>query len=251
MKTVIIDNEAAVIKWLQTALNENCPQVTVCATASSVKTGIETINKYHPDLIFLDIEMDDGFGFDIIDALPFPPKVIFITAHSHYALKAIKASALDYLLKPIDPKELVQAVEKAYTTKTAPDFANADIKGLLKELLHNDESAVKRLVLRDYERVFIVLVEDIIRCEADGKYTRFKLKKDPDILVSKNLKTYEDLLSNSGFIRCHHSHLVRIDGIKSFSKNLLELNLSNGETIPVSTRKKDSVIIALEALGKG
>lgn len=250
MKTVIIDNEAAIIKWLQIALSENCPQITVCATANSVKTGIEVIEEHQPDLIFLDIEMDDGLGFDIIDALPEPPKIVFITAHSHYALKAIKASALDYLLKPIDPKELVQAVEKANTTSTTPDFSNADLKGLLQELLYND-SSVKRLVLRDYERVFIVPVEDIIRCEADGKYTRFKLKKDPDILVSKNLKTYEELLINSGFIRCHHSHLVRIDGIKSFSKNLLELNLSNGETIPVSTRKKESVVIALDALGKG
>ena len=117
-------------------------------------------------------------------------------------------------------------------------------------MLHID-STIKRIVLRDYERVFVVQVEDIIRCEADGKYTRFKLQKDPDILVSKNLKTYEDLLGNSGFIRCHHSHLVRIQGIKYFSKNLLELNLSNGETIPVSTRKKEIVVAALEALGKG
>lgn len=250
MKTVIIDNEATVIQWLQIALSENCPQVVVCATANSVKTGIEAIKEHTPDLIFLDIEMDDGFGFDIIDALALPPKVVFITAHSHYALKAIKASALDYLLKPIAPKELVLAVEKAQTQSVIPDFSNNDIKGLLRDLLHID-STIKRIVLRDYERVFVVQVEDIIRCEADGKYTRFKLQKDPDILVSKNLKTYEDLLGNSGFIRCHHSHLVRIQGIKYFSKNLLELNLSNGETIPVSTRKKEIVVAALEALGKG
>lgn len=250
MKTVLIDNEEAVLNWLKHLITDNCPQVSICGTANSVRTGIEAIKEHQPDLIFLDIEMDDGLGFDIIEALPTPPQVVFITAHSHYALKAIKASALDYLLKPIEPKELIQAVEKAQATRSVPTIPNTDFKALIKELLSNTDE-VKRLVLRDYERVFVVQVDEIIRCEADGKYTRFKLVNDPDILVSKNLKTYEELLENSGFIRCHHSHLVRIDSVKSFSKNLLELNLSNGETIPVSTRKKETVISALEALGKG
>ena len=248
MKAIIIDNEPAVVQSLRVLLEENHPEINILAETDSVEDGIADIQKHNPDIVFLDIELNDGLGFDVLSNVKTNFNVIFITAHSHYALQAIKASALDYLLKPISPADLAEAIDKAKQQKNNTYIGEENsLKSVIQEVLEQQKD-LKRLVLRDFEKVYVVQVEDIIRCEADGKYTKFRLKNDPDILVSKNLKTYEDLLEHSGFIRCHHSHIVQLAGIKSFSKNLLELNLANGETIPVSTRKKEDVLKALEGL---
>lgn len=247
MKAILIDNEPAVIQTLRIVLEENHPNINIVAEADSVEEGVEAIQTHKPDIVFLDIELNDGLGFEVLNQTDKSFNVIFITAHSHYALQAIKASALDYLLKPVAPSDLAEAISKAKQQNILKVKDKDSLKAVIQEVLEQKEG-VKRIVLRDFERVYVVLVKDIIRCEADGKYTKFKLKNDPDILVSKNLKTYEDLLENSGFIRCHHSHIVQLASIKSFSKGLLELNLSNGETIPVSTRKKDALLQGLEGL---
>lgn len=248
MKAILIDNEPAVVQSLRILLEENHPEINILAEADSVEDGVAAIQKHKPDIVFLDIELNDGLGFDVLSNVAANFNVIFITAHSHYAMQAIKASALDYLLKPVSPAELSEAIDKAKQQQNNTYVDDKDsLKSVIQEVLEQQEG-VKRLVLRDFEKVYVVQVEDIIRCEADGKYTKFRLKNDPDILVSKNLKTYEDLLEHSGFIRCHHSHMVQLKSIKSFSKNLLELNLANGETIPVSTRKKEAVLQGLEGL---
>lgn len=244
MQAVIIDNEKKIRASLKKLIEIYCPSVSVVGEATGCSSGKALILEKQPDLIFLDIEMDDGLGIDLAKSLPeLQGDIIFITAHDKYALDAFKCSALDFLLKPIDPEDLVNAIEKARSKSQTIDLQKRI--QVLEEHLSKQEST--KIVLSDSESIYVVKIGDILWCCAEGSYTRFVLADNREILVSKNLKAYEDILDEKKFIRTHHSYLININHISRFERSeggILVMN--NGGTLPVSVRKKDKLMQVLK-----
>jgi two-component system, LytTR family, response regulator len=243
MKTltaVIIEDIEDARLALSQDLADYCPEVLVIGEANGVVSGIKLLKNHKPDIIFLDIQMGDGTGFDLLEIIgEGSSKVIFTTASDAYGIKAIKYSALEYLLKPIDPDELKKAVHKAKVA-THPDNQT---KGL--EILSNQlqNQTTDRLALNTQDRITVVKIQDIIRCESDVNYTHFYFKDGSNVLVTKTLKEFDSLLGDRGFVRVHQSHLVNVNHIKELVKaDGGTLKLSDGSSVPVSTRKKQEVI---------
>ncbi|MBT2562589.1 LytR/AlgR family response regulator transcription factor [Pedobacter sp. ISL-64] len=248
MKAILIDDEISNLENLRTLLQKHCSQVTIIAAAQNINDAVDAIEKYSPDLVFLDIQMGEQTGFDVLKLLPTRNfEVIFVTAYDQYGIQAVKFAALDYLLKPIDIEELINAVNKA-EHKMAAQIQNIQLDFLLQQL-KKPETNVSKIALQMQSEIRYVALSEIIRCEADNTYTRFFLSSNEKILVSKSLKEYADLLRPSGFLRTHQSHLVNPKYVKSWLKEdggiLL---LSSGEKIPVSKPNKDSVKQALQKL---
>jgi two-component system LytT family response regulator len=248
MKTLLIDNEPALLRGLETLLKMYCPEIAVVAKAEGVESGLQAILKWQPELVFLDVEMDDGTGMDLLRKLPQRSfQVVFITAYDHYALDAFRFSAIDYLLKPVDPDELMEAVARARSAQHSHHLQ--DRLNVLLENMAQIDLPHKKIVLRDAENLYIVEVQEIVRCLAEGAYTRFFLDSGEEILVSKNLKGYEQLLSNYGFFRSHHAHLVNLHYLKRFSKaDGGMLILRDGSELPVSSRRKAMLMEVLANL---
>ncbi len=248
IKALIIDDERRSRDTLRGMLEKYCDDVEVLGEADGMRTGIEGIRKLNPDVVFLDIQMPDGSGFrllELLDEINF--EVIFTTAYDQFAIKAIRYSALDYLLKPIVPAELKNAVSKV-ERKKSDGTINRHIKVLLENLKDNNQAS-KRIVLSTSEGMHIIDIRDIIRCESDDYYTRFFIRDRKPILVSKTLKEHEEMLGEYGFIRPHKSHLVNISYIKSFIKtDGGYILLNDGTTVPVSRRKREKTIQELSHL---
>jgi two-component system LytT family response regulator len=242
LRTLIIDDEKQAISALKADIKFHCSDLEIVGEAYSVKDAIAKIRALEPELIFLDIQLIDGTGFDILDAIDNSRlKVIFTTAYSQFAIKAIKFSALDYLLKPIDAEELTAAVKRAREL-TQPQQATEqyDILKQQTDLLHAGE---KKIVLKDSKSIYFVKVADIIRCEANGSYTDVYTAEPTKIIVSKPLKELEGMLEPYGFIRTHHSHLVNLHQAKRVDKaDGGTLHLNDGSSIPISQRKWEQVI---------
>ena len=246
MRAVIVDDEPSLRESTKTLLGIYCPDIEVVGEADGVKSGIDQIQQLQPDLAFLDIEMKDGLGFDIIHAFPQRNfSVIFVTGHNEYAVKAFKFSALDYILKPIDPDDLERAVEKA---KENHEKALSGIQ--LKALESNlSKGALSKVILKDSEKIYLVDTSEIIRCESSDNYTRFYLTADRQILVSTTLKEYENMFSGSYFFRCHQSHMINLSFFDHYDKREGgSVVMKNGDVLPVSTRKKDHLMKALQEL---
>jgi two-component system, LytTR family, response regulator len=246
MKALVIDNEETVRMGLVEMIELFCPQIDEIETAVSVVTGVEHIQKYRPDILFLDVELDDGTGFDILSQLSSMPfQLIFTTAHNQYAIKAFQFSALDYLLKPINPELLRNSVQKA-----AQNVRNNDLQlqlQILMQQLAMSKEMYKKIVLKDSNSTYFVKLDDIIFCQAEGTYTKFYIKDSAPILISKNLKEYESLLEPLGFLRTHHSYLVNPEKIKTYEKKESgSLVVEGDHLIPVSKRKKDFILKILE-----
>ena len=245
MRAVLIDDEISNLENLRTLLEKHCPQVTILATAQSVSEAVDTIEKQLPDLVFLDIQMGDQTGFNVLNMLPSRNfEVIFVTAYDQYGIQAVKFAALDYLLKPIDIEELIIAVNKV-EDKLATKVSTAQLDFLLHEL-KKPAANMGKIALQMQSEIRYIALSEIIRCEADNTYTHFFLASGEKILVSKSLKEYADLLLPKGFLRTHQSHLVNPKYVKSWLKEdggiLL---LISGEKIPVSKPNKDNVKQAL------
>ena len=244
MKIIIVDDEPSVRNSISAILNEKYPGFNILASVGSVKEGYQAILENHPDLIFLDVEMPDGTGFDLLNKLPeIDFKVIFITAHQEYALGAIKVSALDFVLKPFDTSEICRAVDKANTI-----INNEEEQLKLKVLQENLENrkVLKRIILHTAENLHLVAVRDIIRAEADSNYTRFVLGDGKRIMVSRTIKEYDTLLSGSGMIRVHQSHLVNVAWVDRFVKrDGGYLLMKDNSKIPVSQNLRKQVIQAI------
>lgn len=247
MKTLLIDNEPVLIRGLHQLLELYCPSVEVIGTANGVESGKDAIQRLKPELVFLDVEMNDGTGMDLMSQLPQRDfQLVFVTAYDHYALDAFKFSAIDYLLKPVDPDELIEAVRRAQAQR-AQDGMQAQMRVMLDNLTQPDQKQ-KKIVLSDADNLHIVSVADIIRCMAEGAYTRFFLQSGEEILVSRNLKAYDQLLADYGFFRPHHSHLINLAFIKRFSKaDGGMLIMQDGSELPVASRRKGTL---LELLGR-
>jgi len=230
IRAIIIDDIAEARAVLKSDLENYCPSIEVVGEAEGVVTGAKCINELKPDLVFLDIQMKDGSGFDLLEILPIKNfKLIFTTASDEYALKAFKFSAVDYLLKPIDPDELMEAVNRVEHQEKASERIS-----LLKENLAHP----KRIALNTLDKIHIVQVAEIVRCESSVNYTMFYFTDDTKSLVTKTLKEFDQLLSDHDFIRVHQSHLINVKFIKGFTKSDGYIFLKDGTKIPVSTRKK-------------
>lgn len=245
-RAVIIDDSEGARANLLDDLKSYCPEIEVVGQADGVLSGAKLLRKKDPDLVFLDIHMGDGDGFDLLEVIgEHHFAVIFTTASDAHAIRAFKFSAIDYLLKPIDPDELQEAVQKALRSDSSQRV------DMLKNSLHSQSGGQEKIALHTQDKVIIVDLGSVVRCESDVNYTKFYLVDDKPILVTRTLKEFDELLSDSGFIRVHQSHLVNLRHVKEFVKaDGGHLNMSDGSWVPVSTRRKAMVLGKIESLGR-
>lgn len=248
MKVLVVDNDALIRSSLVGLIRSNFPEIASVSEAGGVKEGLNQIRILDPDLVFLDVEMDDGTGFDLLNQLPdFRFQLVFVTAFNKYAVDAFKFSAIDFILKPVESTELIEAVHRA--TESLKNQQIAEQLEVMKSALKDLRSADQKIVLRDNKSLYFVKVSDIFHCEAQGSYTTFFLQDGSQIVVSRPLKEYENLLEEFGFVRSHHSHLVNIKRITRLDKaDGGLLILENGNSVPVSQRKWDHIMEVLDKL---
>ncbi len=247
LKTVIIDDEKNGRDVICNLLTLCCKNIEVVAEADSVKAGIEVIRKFQPDIVMLDVQMPDGTGFDLLKQLgTINFKIIFITAYEEYAIKAFQYSAIDYILKPVSPEHLVVAVNKTENVIEG-EQTNLKVNALLSNL-NSVSREIKKIVLRTAERIYAIDVRDIIRCESDGSYTRFYLTDGKKILVSRQLKEFDEILNGGSFIRIHQSHLINFEHFDYFEKTDDMAVMKDKSAIPVATRKKEALLKLIEGI---
>jgi two-component system LytT family response regulator len=242
LNVVIIEDEAHGQETLKNLLKDYCENIEIAGIAGSVKEGIKAIEAIKPDLIFLDIELHTGTGFEILENVHrYDFEVIFTTAYENYAIKAIKFSAIDYLLKPIDISELRDAVDKV-RKRREQSLENHKLLNFLKNLRGQNDSQ-KIITLSTSEAMEFIPVADIIKLEANGSYTTFYLKQGRSLLVSKNLKEYENLLSEHGFFRVHHSCVINLNQVERYVKSEGgSIILKDGSQADISQKKKEKFL---------
>ncbi|MEM7655824.1 MAG: LytTR family DNA-binding domain-containing protein [Bacteroidota bacterium] len=240
IRTVLIDDEAAARLSMRHLLGSCCPRIEVIGEADSVESGIQLLETSQPDLVFLDVKLQPGSGFDILQAVaPLSFEVIFVTAHNEFAIRAIRFSALDYLLKPVDAEELIHAVERLeQPSDAAPVDSQLEI---FKDALN---AQFGRIILPTLEGFVVVELKEVVRCEADRNYTHFHMESGKKLTISRTLKYYEQLLSESGFVRVHQSHLVNLGQIREYKRRKKGglLFLQEGSEIPVSDSRKEDLM---------
>ncbi|MBK6987445.1 MAG: response regulator transcription factor [Bacteroidetes bacterium] len=245
LKLIIVDDEKRVRTSLRHLITMYYPSAEIVAEAGDVEEAYSEIIKHSPDVVLLDIQLSGRTGFDLLRKLvPVNFKLIFITAFDQYAIQAFKFSAIDYLLKPVNPEDLVSALHKASTLIDKKDLS-LKIDTLLNNMGSNSLEP-KKILLKTQETVYLVNLSDIIRCEADRNYTRFYLADNKTILVSGSLIEYDDTLTPSGFFRAHHSHLINLNFISKIEKHKMQVVLKDNSVIPLANRKKDALIQFLE-----
>jgi len=242
IKAIIVEDEKMSRETLRRLLEKYCPTVEVVAEADGYRKGLEEIRKHNPDVIFLDIQMPDGSGFRLLEELDEVDfEIIFTTAFDQFAIKAIKYSALDYLLKPVIPQDLTEAIMRV-EKKKAEKMRKKNLEIFPEDVNAQDERSQK-IVLSTSEMIHVISVNDIIRCESDNYYTYFYFVDGRKLLISKTLKENEELLSQYNFIRPHKSHLINIKYIKSYIRqDGGHILMTDGTRIPVSRRKKDKIM---------
>jgi two-component system LytT family response regulator len=248
LRAVVIDDIEKIRKENIAIIKASCPTVSIIGQAESVDSGIKLIKQLTPDLVFLDVEMADGTGFDLLQKLnPISFKVIFITGYEDFAIRAFRFSAIDYLLKPLDSKELIDAVKKAEDSMSKEVF---EMK--LHNLFANLERPknLQKLVLKTADKIYSVNIQDIINCESDKNYTTFYFINAPKLVVSTNLKEYETLLSPHSFFRTHKSHLINMAYFDHFIKSEggNTIVMKNKSNIPLSVRKKEEFLVLLDSM---
>ncbi len=249
MKAIIVEDEQKSREMLATLIKNNFPQLIIAGQGKNVAEGINLIKTHQPQLLFLDISMPDGTGFDVLEKVQgMKFDIIFTTATDKHALKAIKYSACDYLLKPIDVDELKAAVEKVLQKQTTSLPSMENLQFLIQNLKRADDNYSK-ITLPTSNTYEIITIKDIIRCEADGSYTYFYLTGGKKLMVSATLKHYEDLLPANDFIRVHHHHLLNMNHVLRFLKvDGGYAIMSDNTQIEISRRKKDTFLERLNAL---
>lgn len=242
MKIAIIEDEIPLVNRISGVVTRNFPNIEIAGTASNVEAAIALIKNQNPEIVLLDIHLSDGTGFDVIQGLfPIPIKVIFITGHEEFAIKAFKCSAIDYVLKPFDDIELVEAIEKAIEI-VSKEKTNISIQTLLTNM-STDGIKEKKIILKTADSIYVVKINEIIRLESDGAYTQFFFTDGHKVLVSKNLKEFEEILSDYGFFRIHQSHLINTEFLVRYHKGDGGfVIMKDGSMPPVSTRKKELLI---------
>ncbi len=245
-KVLIIDDENRTRDFVKKMIDSFNLDLDVYTDGENVETGIEAINRIQPDILLLDIQMPDGTGFDVLNSIETKNfEVIFITAYQEYAIKAIKFSALDYILKPIDSEELHSSI---ITAIDCLEFKREETQFIALE--NNIQPNNRRkLVLKTQECVYVVDLNEIIRCEADKNYTFFYLNSGKKILVSRTLKDYETMLNGYGFFRIQQSHLINLEYLDRYDKQQGgAIIMKDGTSVPLSPAKKDQFFKLLEKL---
>ena len=245
MRVLLIDDEPDALDNLEIMLSDWTTGIDVVGKANSVASGLDLLAQTKADVLFLDVELKDGTGFDLLEKAPEQScRVIFCTSHDQYLLRALRLSALDFLLKPIDPDELQQAVERARQS------LNKEEEAMKRQVLkHNLASeAPERLVVSDKNNIYLIDLNDILYCKGEGNYTTFHLQNESPIVISKHLKTYEKILLGDKFFRVHNSFIVSLKQVKRIEKGTSDmLIMTNGDKVPIATRRKSDVINILTA----
>ncbi|RZJ69974.1 LytTR family DNA-binding domain-containing protein [Flavobacterium sp.] len=240
---LLIDDDSNLRNGMRGLLEVYAPDFTILGEADSVESGIKAIDTLRPQVVFLDIQLGDGTGFDILEQLAqkhgrSTSHIVFITAHEQYAITAFRFSALDFLLKPVDPEDLDKVIGKIRTVVSKNEgFAHID---LLLENIRKKVDNFKRIALSTSDGIHLFEITDIIRCESEDNYTKFFIRNNKPILISKTLKEYEELLTEHGFERIHQSHLINLSYLKSYiKKDGGYVIMSDGSHLPISQRKKE------------
>jgi two-component system LytT family response regulator len=238
-KAVIIDDEQEGRNAVSNVLKNFCHNVSILGEADGVASGKKLITEKQPDVVFLDIKMPDGSGFDLLESFSdINFHVIFVTAYDQYAIRAIKFSAVDYLLKPLDPQQLIDAVDKL--SKLSPKRVQSPER--IEVLLDNSKS-LSKLALPTLNGYRFIKVNNIVRCEADNNYTNFYLQTSEKILVTRTLKEFESMFKDSSFIRVHQSHLINLDFVVQYIKGDGGMAImSDGSKVEISRRKKEQFL---------
>lgn len=246
LRAIIVEDEKHSRETLKNLLEKFCEDVKVIGLATSIEEALEVIPKLNPDVVFMDIELQSGTGFDILTNLSeIDFEVIFTTAFDQYAIKAVKFSSLDYLLKPIDLEELQQAVEKAKKAKNRVEY-NLQLKTLL---LNINQPKLSKICLATADGFEFIDTNEILYCEAGGSYTTFVLNNGKKLLVSKHLKEYENMLADQHFMRVHNSYLINLKKVKKFVKSdggYIVMN--NDDIVSISRNKKDEFLEAMQMM---
>jgi len=239
MKAIIIDDENKGRAMLRKLVENYCPQVEVCADAANIEDGFIQIMEYRPDIVFLDVEMPGGNGFELLekfDKVFF--EIIFTTAYENYALKAIKYHALDYLLKPIDIDELMQAIERVEGIIQAKPVVNR-----YNGLVNGNLKITGKISLPMKDSIVYINVCDIIRIESDAGYSTFYTQGNKNYTTSKNLKDYEDILPPDDFFRIHKSHMINMKKVKKYIRvDGYYVEMEDGSLVEIARRKKDDFL---------
>ena len=252
MRTLLVDDEEKSIRALRSLLERYCPEVEIIGEAGSATRAAEQIEQLKPDLVFLDILMPDGTGFDVLDKCKERNfDVIFVTAFEEYSLRAFRFAALDYLLKPLNFQDLQDAVARYPKTENRlPDPEREKRIEVAKNAF--GKPAPENLVLPTLDGFSVIRISEIIRCEADSNYTKVIFANGKTFLASRNLSHFEELLNGYPFVRVHHKHLVNLAHIRRYIKGrggYVELN--DGVQVEVSARKKDEFLEQMAAFAKG
>jgi len=249
VRTIIIDDEAHVRESLADMLKLYCRNVKMVGQAEGVKSGLKAIQTSHPDLILLDIKMKDGTGFDLLDKIEnIDFKIIFITAYDQYAIKAFKFSAIDYLLKPVESGELKDAVDKA--DKLSQKEVDMQMSALANNLKTDDQSK-KKIILRTFDNIYLVKVNEINYIESDGRYSTIFLEAGEKVFVTNTLKHYQEMLLDFGFYRVHKSYLINLAHIHRFEKAEGGYVILAGDAkVPVASRKREELMEMFQRLAE-
>ncbi|HEY2727013.1 MAG TPA: LytTR family DNA-binding domain-containing protein [Parafilimonas sp.] len=242
IKAIIIDDEMHCIKRLEYMLADAKEMVELCGSFQSVDDGAAAIKEIKPDLVFLDVEINDETGFDLLKKLPLINfEVIFTTAYDKYAVQAFKFSALDYLLKPVDEYDLMQAINKLHEKVSAKQTAKK-----FEALFYNLNTTIntsKKICVPVVNGIEFISINNILRCESDINYTTIFMLNKQKLTVAKTLKEFEELLSDYNFYRVHNSHLINLDYIKSYNKGKGgSVIMEDGSEVEVSARRKDEFL---------
>lgn len=236
MKAVIIDDEKDSRDILANYLKKYCPDVEVCGFGESVATGLAEIKKYNPDLIFLDIEMPYGNGFDLLDKIEdITFETVFVTAYDNYAIQALNQSAAYYLLKPIDIDELIKAVDKIRKEQGEQNYVQH-----AKVLVENKKSgALQKIMLPTLEGFEVVDINSILYCEAADNFTKFYFEQSQPLLICRTLKYFEDVLSSHRYLRIHRSYLINPDFVLRYTKGKGGyVTMKNNQELEISPARK-------------
>ena len=243
---ILVDDIPSALQLLENDIEQKHPSITVIGKAKSVVEAAKLLRKGEPDILFLDIMLGDGTGFDVLEIFPnLRSKIIFVTASDEYAIRAFKFAAIDYVLKPYSDQDLNTAIEKA-TQQIQPDKQQLSV---LKDSIASPNQRPNKISLHTLDKIIVVDLNDIVRCKSDNNYTEFFFQDGTKILVTKTLKTFADLLKNYQFLRVNQSHLVNVSYVKAFIKSDGGyLVLKDKNTVPVSVRKRAEVIEALNTI---